>query len=108
MITWTYQIMEMLYADSLGGQDDVVTEVIFRVTGTADDGYSASVDTTCPVELDPDVAFIPYADLTEADVVAWVSDPSFIVSIQEQLESQIEFERNPLNVDTTFPWNSGE
>ena len=50
-----------------------------------------------------DKAYIPYADLTEAEVVAWVQDSLGKDTVEASLTAQIEAQKNPVQ-ETGLPW----
>lgn len=58
------------------------------------------------VQFTPDPSdsnFIPYADLTEADVVAWVKAKEDVTSVENFLAAQIAEQKNPTTV-AGVPW----
>ncbi len=96
---------------SEGGNSDVVYNVHWSVLATSDqkdsegEFYSASVYGTQVVPA-PEGAFIPFADLTEADVEAWTKEAmgdEEVASLYAGLDSQIEAENKP-NVSTNANW----
>ena len=103
MITW--KIEQMSVRPQEGSLADVVVTAAWRCTGTSGD-YSASnygsVGFTSPG--DP---FIPYADLTEDEVLAWVwangVDKAEVEgNVQRELDNQI----NPPVVTLPLPWST--
>ena len=97
MATWTIANLERNTAD--GG----VVVAHWRVT--AEDGdYTASAYGTCGFQPDasaPD--FIPYADLTEADVLGWVWQSVDKDATETALAAKIEADKNPTST-TGLPW----
>ena len=91
---------------SEGGNSDVVYNVHWSVLATSDqkdsegEFYSASGYGTQSVPA-PKGAFIPFADLTEADVEAWTKaamGDEEVASLYAGLDAQIEAEINPTSV----------
>jgi hypothetical protein len=103
---------------SEGGNSDVVYNVHWSILATSDQKkpqqpalpsddaepvdkyYSASVYGTQVVPA-PEGAFIPFADLTEAEVEAWTKEAmgdEEVASLYAGLDSQIEAEINPTSV----------
>jgi len=106
-ITYTTNISNM-YTVNAPTPDYVVT-VIFETIGT-DGTYSASIGGSIDLEVKADSAnFIPYADLTEADVIGWINDQTqnqanYYTNIDNQINSLINPPVVPVN--TPLPWNN--
>ena len=91
--------------------DNGVIVAHWRVTaeetvGTGDDAvtYTASSYGTCGFSPDPDAPdFVPYADLTEADVLAWVYESVDKDATEAALTANIEEQKNPVT-ETGLPW----
>ena len=86
-----------------------VVNVLFTVTGT-DGEHTASIDGNiqCAVEADKS-NFVPYAQLTEADVIGWINaatdnQANYYANIDGQIESQINPPVSPEN--TPLPWGA--
>jgi hypothetical protein len=94
---WTIANLEHNVAD--GG----VIVAHWRVT--AQDGdYSSSAYGTAGFTPDPDAAgFVPYADLTEADVLAWVWASVDKDEMEANLAKQIEDQKAPAT-QSGLPW----
>jgi len=91
--------------------DNGVIVAHWRVTaketvGTGDDAvtYTASSYGTCGFSPDPTSPdFVPYADLTEADVLAWVYESVDKDATEAALTANIEEQKNPVT-ETGLPW----
>ena len=97
MATWTIANLERNLAD--GG----VTVAHWRVT-EVDGDYSASSYGT--VGFTPDVSdpsFVPYDNLTESDVLAWVWAEVDQAATEAALTADIEEQKNPVSADG-MPW----
>jgi hypothetical protein len=94
---WTIANLEHNVAD--GG----VIVAHWRVS--AEDGeYTASAYGTAGFTPDPDAAgFVPYADLTEADVLAWVWGSVDKDEMEANLAQQIEDQKAP-KTEAGLPW----
>jgi hypothetical protein len=94
---WTIANLEHNVAD--GG----VIVAHWRVT--AEDGeYTASAYGTAGFTPDPDAeGFVPYADLTEADVLAWVWGSVDKDEMEANLAKQIEDQKAPAT-QSGLPW----
>ena len=94
---WTIANLEHNVAD--GG----VIVAHWRVS--AEDGeYTASAYGTAGFTPDPTAAgFVPYADLTEADVLAWVWGSVDKDEMEANLAQQIEDQKAP-KTEAGLPW----
>jgi hypothetical protein len=102
-VTWSISTLEHNTAD--GG----VTVCHWSVSAT-DGDYSAGAYGTAGFTPDPaSPDFIPYDDLTEADVLEWIwAQESFNKDeIEENLAKQIETQKNPPTL-SGLPWGSSE
>ena len=91
--------------------DNVVVQTTWTCTGTDEDGDSGTFNGATPFSLttvDP-ATFIPYEDLTEADVLGWIEAVvvgSYKDHVDEQINKQIALIKDPV-VDVPngdFPW----
>ena len=104
-ITYTTNISNM-YTVSTPTPDYVVT-VIFETIGT-DGTYSASIGGSVQFTASSEqTSFIPYDQLTEADVIGWINDQTdnqvnYYANINGQINSQINPPVTPQN--TPLPW----
>jgi hypothetical protein len=94
---WTIPTLERELAD--GGV------IVAHWRCTASDGdYSASSYGTAGFTYDassPD--FVPYDELTEADVLAWVWTDGFKDATEDALQAKIDAEKNPTTA-SGVPW----
>ena len=97
MATWTIAQLERNTAD--GG----VTVAHWRCTAV-DGDHSASSYGTCSFTPDASAAgFVPYENLTEADVLAWVHGSVDKDATETALTAKIDAEKNPTTTAGT-PW----
>ena len=95
--TWTISELERQTAD--GG----VIVAHWRVTDV-DGEYSASAYGTASFTPDPTAPdFIPYENLTEADVLAWVYTKVNKDAVEISLAGKIESDKNPV-IASGLPW----
>ena len=96
-MNWTIATLERELAD--GGV------IVAHWRCTASDGdYSASSYGTAGFTYDassPD--FVPYDELTEADVLAWVWADGFKDATEDALQAKIDAEKNPTTA-SGVPW----
>jgi hypothetical protein len=101
---WTIQAMDCVPQEN--GQTDVVVTAHWNLLAT-DGIYTSSAYGTQSFTYDAGKAFIPYANLTQAEVVAWVQDimgEERVASLQANLNTQIENQINPPIVTPPLPW----
>ena len=100
-MNWTIAQLERNTAD--GG----VTVAHWKVSAeetVGDVTYSASAYGTCGFTPDSTAdGFVAYADLTEADVLAWVWDSVDKDATEAALSAKIEADKNPVST-TGVPW----
>ena len=104
--TWQVNTLERELADGY------VNKVIYRVDGT-DGAYKFRA--TGAVELPKPSTLVPYADLTESQVLGWVkakidadadaSDPKgvTVAQIEQAVENGVNIQKNPTH-GTGKPW----
>ena len=99
MTTYNWTIAQLERQIDTGG----VVVAHWRVT--AQDGeYTASAYGTAGFTPDPDAPdFVPYADLTEADVLAWVWGSVDKGEMEANLAQQIKDQKAP-KTETGVPW----
>ena len=96
-ITWSIAQLDRNAAD--GG----VTTAHWVVTAV-DGDHSASAYGTAGFSPDASAAgFVPYASLTEADVLAWVWTSVDKAAAEASLATQIEAQKNPVTLNG-LPW----
>jgi hypothetical protein len=101
MTTWTIAQLERNTSD--GG----VVVAHWRATATetvGEDTFSASSYGTCGFTPDPTAPdFVPFDDLTEADVLEWVYAALDKDATEASLASQIEAQKAPVSI-AGVPW----
>ena len=104
-ITYTWAITAMEMAPSLDGLTDVVTNVKFKYTGTdSDSGFDGVFDGAIPVGTPDPSSFVPLADLTEDEVIAWVQSIYPMDHPNEMVLEQIQNKITPVNETAPMPW----
>ena len=96
-MNWTISTLERELSD--GGV------IVAHWRCTASDGdYSASSYGTAGFTADPTAeGFVPYEDLTEADVLGWVWDSVDKDATEAALQAKIDADKNPTSATGT-PW----
>ena len=83
---------------------DVVYNVHWRCSAT-EDGYSASVYSTCSLPAPDPANFTPYADLTQEEVLNWIwANGVDKAGTEAAVQQQIELQKNPVVVSPPLPW----
>jgi hypothetical protein len=106
-ITNVWSIVQLNAYPELDGQADVVFTVHWTLNGT-DGTYNGSVYGSVGVTIDPDAPFVPYADLTQAQVIGWVQDAlgeEQVASYEANVAQQIADQQDPPVVTPPLPWS---
>jgi hypothetical protein len=99
MTIFNWQIEQM---DRLTSDGFVVT-VHYRVNAI-DGEYQAATYGTTSYTQDSDT-FIPYADLTESEVIGWVQTSLGKDTVEASLQNQINLLKNPTQA-SGLPWSA--
>ena len=99
-----------LYTQTIEGNADYVVNAVYDVVGV-DGEYTASLTYNNAQFSTADVTtFIPYEDLTEEIVIAWIKESlgeNGIISIEACIQGQIDSQINPPVTPeiTPLPWS---
>jgi hypothetical protein len=111
MSTITWQIEQLSCVPQEEGQTDVVISVAWRVNGVDDTSgtplYATVYGSQSVAPYTEGAPFIPYADLTQPEVIGWVQNAmgeSQVAAINASIEQQIESQVNPTVVTPPLPW----
>jgi hypothetical protein len=105
IFTWSIDRMSTLQEP----QQNFVVEVVWRLTGV-DEIYSPCIGNRITLNSTSSETFIPYEELTEEIVIAWVLDAlgvDGVNSAKAQVQAYIDRMINPPTVvalDTPLPW----
>ena len=103
--TYNWKINALDAKITEGDNSNVIYTVHWTLIATDDTGeYTASSIGTLDVTYDPD-NFIPYADLTKADVVGWLEAGLDVETIKANLDNQIELKINPVDETLRPDWD---
>lgn len=106
--TYTWSVVQMDAYPEVDGEQDVVFNVHWTLAG-ARAGFYGSVYGSQTVSLDPDTPFVPYADLTESQVIGWVQDAmgaERVAELEATVEVQIDTQITPPVVSPPLPWSA--
>lgn len=108
MSTYTWSIKSMSVMPVLEGQTDVVVSAQWNILGE-DQGYTYNLAGWQQFKLEQGEGFVPYNQLTEAQVIQWVKDTlgengvaNMEAAVQGSLNSLINPPVEP--VITALPW----
>ena len=93
--TYEWVISSLNAKISEGDLSNVIETVHWRLQAT-DDEHTADVYGSTAVELEGD--FIPFEDLTQADIEGWLEAKLDVPSLKEGLDAQIAALKNPTHV----------
>jgi hypothetical protein len=96
--TYNWNVVQM---DRLTSDGFVVT--VHYTVNAVDGDYFASTYGTVGYTEQPGEQYIPYDQLTEAEVVGWVQDSLGKDTVEAGLAAQIEAQKNPVQ-ETGLPW----
>ena len=109
MTTFTWAVTA-LYTETVAGEQDYVVIANYSVVGV-DGTHEASLSNIARFSTESVSPFIPYEDLTEADVIGWIQADlgtdgvdNLYACIQGQIDSQINPPVVPVN--TPLPWST--
>lgn len=93
--TYEWKIASLDAKIAEGDLSNVIETVHWRLQAT-DGEHTADVYGSVGVELEGD--FIPFEDLTQADIEGWLEAKLDVASLKEGLDAQIEAIKNPTHV----------
>jgi len=89
------------------GLPDVINMIHWRYNATqVDEGktwFAETYGATSVAQPNPQ-NFIPYADVTEAEVIGWLEAILPVDAMQAGLEANINLQINPVEVTLPLPW----
>jgi hypothetical protein len=107
MTTYTWNVTA-LYTETIDGEQNYVVIANYEVVGV-DGTYTASLSNIARFSTASVTPFVPYEDLTETIVIAWIQEElgetgvsNLEACIQGQIDSQINPPVTPQN--TPLPW----
>ena len=110
-LTYTWAVTSLKKTND-GDINNAVIQSYWTCTGADEDGVDGVFNGATPFPLssiDPD-NFIPYEELTEADIIAWIQAVvvgSYKDHIDEQILKQIALKKNPVQEvpSNELPWS---
>ncbi len=106
-ITNTWSVSQLDAYPEYEGNADVVF-VVHWVLNAVDGEHAGSVYGSVGLTLDPEATYVPYGDLTEAQVIGWVKDAlgeEAVTGYEANVAQQIADQINPPVVTPQLPWS---
>lgn len=108
--TYVYTVTGLKVKDE-GSNTNAVVQTYWKLTGTDTDGNEGTFSGATPFTSDPtdqSGPFIPFDELTEADVIGWIqgvveSNPGYQHHIDSQIQKQINDKITPIT-EASLPW----
>ena len=107
-INYQWVISQMECKAKEGDFTDVVYVIHWRRNAVEVDGdktYTAEVYSSLTLSNPDPAHFTPYNELTKSQVEGWLDAALDVTSINQNLASQIENQKNPPIVTPPLPWN---
>lgn len=107
-ITYRWEVTG-IKTTTLNNTPNVVVQTYWKKIGTDESGNEGTFNGATPfsaVTMPAGTTFIPFEQLTEADVLTWVKAvvvDNYEEHVNEQIQKQIDAAKNPV-VDATLPW----
>lgn len=107
-IAYTWEVTG-IKVTTLNNTPNVVVQTYWKKIGTDEEGNQGTFSGATPFSLNsmPEGStFIPFDELTEADVLEWIKAvvvASYEQHVNDQINKQISEKKNPV-VEVTLPW----
>ena len=103
-MTPVWMIEWMQTTPTSANPSEAVLQVGWRCNGQ-DGDYSGSVYSTCTLPAADPASFVPYADLTQDQVLGWVwANGVNQAATEAAVAQQIEMQKNPPTIQPELPW----
>ena len=102
--TWTFPAFDCIIDED--GLQKVVTTVHWILTGTDEDGISATVYSTQAVGQPNPESFTPFTDISEEQVIGWMESSMDVDTLKANLATQISIIKTPVTEILPAPWNT--
>ncbi len=108
-MAFTWVISQLDSIPSLDGMDKVISVIHYRAQKEYQEDvihFTADYYNLLKVDAPHEASFTPYDEVTKEMVEGWLADSLDTVSIEANLDSQIENFLNPPIVAYPLPWQS--
>ena len=108
-VTYTWKIVSLKTKDASDTKPNAVVQTYWEKIGTDENGNTGMFAGATPFTVDPTDElgpFIPFDQLTEADVLSWVQSVvvgDYEVHVNERIQKNMEENMNVV-VEATLPW----
>lgn len=104
-ISYSWEVIS-LYKTTINELDDVVVKVRFNYLGQDNDtGKSSVYSTEFELPSPTPELFVPFNQLTEAQVIGWLNDNINTEHLNVRIERDIEKQNSTVEEVTIMPWN---
>jgi hypothetical protein len=106
MTTYQWNIQQLDCVPQENGNANVVVTAHWTVSAT-DGTYTSSVYGAKSFAYDAGKTFIPYANLTQSEVVGWVQAAmgiDAVTKLQQNLDNELATQANPPIITQPLPW----
>lgn len=100
---YKWVISQLDTAPSQDGLIDVV-KLVHWIYQSISGNYSATLYGKMPCATPSETDFTAYPDLTESQVISWLEAGMDVDALKENLDKQIEDQKNPPIVNLPLPW----
>lgn len=108
MTQFTWLINQLNCLVSSEGLQDVINVIHYSYVATDTDEtgkqWVASLYGTSNVEQPNPQNFIPYPDVTEAQVITWLEETLSVPDLQANLLANLELQKHPIEQTLPLPW----
>ena len=105
MITYTWSILQLDCAPSENELSNVVKIIHWGLTGTDENGITASLNNSYPLPSPSSEVFADYSTLTEETVISWLeSNIIGVEHLQTVIANEIASKYNPPITPLPLPW----
>jgi len=108
-MAFTWVISQLDSIPSLDGMDKVISVIHYRAQKEYQEDvihFTADYYNLLKVDAPHEASFTPYDEVTKEMVEGWLADSLDTVSIEANLDAQIENFLNPPIVNYGLPWNN--
>lgn len=109
--TYSWVIAALNCAVESEGLPNVINQIHYRYQATQVDGekiWFAETYSVASVGQPNPQNFVPYEDVTEAEVISWLEAVLPVEAMQASLEANIALQINPKEVTLPLPWAQSE
>ena len=108
--SWSFTALDCAFGPDAGGNTDVVEGVIWRYSGTDDQGRVCSVPGRSILSVTEHTQFIELGDVAESDVVAWIESAvgeDEMAAMRDEIDADISEQAEPTRtilLSHDLPW----